>query len=588
MSWHAWFAIAVVAGTLSTLVFTRWATHLVMLAAMTVLLLAGVIDAQSALAGFANPGLVTVAAMFVVAAGVHGSGGIDLLVNHVLGKPKSLAAAMLRIAVPVSLLSGFLNNTPVVATMIPAVKRWAGVIQQPVSKLYIPLSYAAILGGTLTMIGTSTNLVVNGQVQQLTGTSGFGLFDITMIGVPVLITGVAMMWLFFPKWLPRNDVEHVFANKREFTLEVCVSPNGPLVGKSIKAAGLRALGRVFLVEIGRGNNIISAVPPTMELRGGDRLVFAGETDAVSDLLHINGLEPSVTDSTPVIDRNDPDRRLVEVVVSQHCSAIGEAIRDSKFRERYGAVVLAVARNGQRVQGNLSNITLTAGDTLLLEARSAFVSRQRYNRDFLLVNDLEAEPPRYGRAYLAWLILAGVVLAAATGVLSMLQASLLGALGMVVSGCCSVSQAEKSLDLPVLLTIAASFALGAALKETGVAQTLASVLVSWGQGNAWLLLILTYLMVVLLTEVITNNAAALLALPIVMHTTELLGVPYEPYVMAIMIAASASFITPLGYQTNLMVYGPGGYRFADFIKVGIPMSLLVGTVAIITIGLVYSL
>lgn len=588
MSWHAGLAIAVVLATLTSLVFTRLATHLVMLTAMTVLVLFGVIDASSALAGFANPGLITVAAMFVIAAGVHASGGIDLLVNHVLGRPRSVAAAILRIGVPVSLLSGFLNNTPVVATMIPALKRWAGQIKQPVSKLYIPLSYAAIMGGTLTMIGTSTNLVVNGQYQQVTGGPGFGLFDITLVGIPVLIAGMLLMWWKFPKWLPQNDIEHVFANKREFTLEVSVSANGPLVGKSIKAAGLRALERVFLVEIGRGSNIISAVSPNMELRGGDRLVFAGETDAVSDLLHINGLEPSVTDATPIIDRNDPDRRLVEVVVSQHCSAVGEAIRDAKFRERYGAVVLAVARNGQRVQGNLSNIILTAGDTLLLEARSAFVSRQRYNRDFLLVNDLEDEPPRYGRAYLAWTILLAVVLTAATGMLSMFEAGLAGAIAMVMTGCCSVSQAEKSLDLPVLLTIAASFALGEALKQTGVAEALAQLLVGWGRGEPWLLLVLTYLMVVLLTEVITNNAAALLALPIVLHTTKLLEVASEPYVIAIMIAASASFITPLGYQTNLMVYGPGGYRFADFIKVGLPMSLLVGSVAVVTIGLLYGL
>jgi len=270
---------------------------------------------------------------------------------------------------------------------------------------------------------------------------------------------------------------------------------------------------------------------------------------------------------------------VEAVVSPHCDAIGRAIRDSRFRDRYGAAVLAVARHGQRIRGNLGSILLEAGDTLLLEARPSFVTRQRFNRDFLLINDLDEEKPRHEKAKLSWVILVSIVLAAAFGVISMLNAALIGAGLMIITGCCSVGQAEKSLDLTVIVTIAASFALGAALEKTGVAAFLAANIIDLSNGTPWLLLILTYITVSLLTETITNNAAAILMLPIVLEITQMLSLNNEPFVFAIMMAASASFATPLGYQTNLMVYGPGGYRFSDFLRVGLPMNFFIGTLTL---------
>jgi di/tricarboxylate transporter len=262
------------------------------------------------------------------------------------------------------------------------------------------------------------------------------------------------------------------------------------------------------------------------------------------------------------------------------------IRDARFRDRYGAVVLAVARGGERVSGNLGNIRLKTGDVLLLEARPAFVSRQRYAKDFLLINDLETETPRHDRAYLSWSILLVLVGLAASGVLSMLNAALLGAALMVLTGCCSVGQAQKAVDVPVILTIAASFALGAALEATGAAGFLAEGIVSASSGHPLLTLFLVYLAVSVLTEVITNNAAAVLVLPVVLSMTTALNMPPEPYVIAVMMAASASFATPLGYQTNMMVFGPGGYRFMDFVKVGLPMNVFIGLLTVGVIALVY--
>ena len=444
----------------------------------------------------------------------------------------------------------------------------------------IPLSYCGILGGTITLIGTSTNLVVNGQYQALTGNEGFSLFSITAVGLPVAIVGLTFMWLLFPKLLPDRSNKNAFANLREFTLEVAIDPKGPLVGKTVAEAGLRNLERVYLVEIERDGTIITAAPSQEHLKGGDRLVFAGDTQAISDLLRINGIMPSVDHAAyQSLSINRAERCLVEAVVSPHCAAVGYAIRDAQFHDRYGAIVLAVARNGERLQGNLSSIRLKAGDTLLLESRPAFVTRQKYNKDFLLINDLATLQPRHEKAFLAWGILAVIVLAAGFEMTSMLNAALVGAGLMLATGCCSISQAEKSLDFPVIITIAASFALGAALEKTGVAALLAHHLIALANNNPLLMLIFVYLAVSVLTEIITNNAAAILMLPIALDLTARTGLNAEPFVFAIMMAASASFATPLGYQTNLMVYGPGNYRFTDFIKVGVPMNIFMGIISV---------
>ncbi|MCG8518000.1 MAG: SLC13 family permease [Pseudomonadales bacterium] len=564
----------------------RVAPHLVMLGVMVLLSVSGIIDANLALAGFSNTGLITVVAMFVVAAGIHHSGGVDLVVQHLLRSPRSVRSAQARIAVPVSLLSGFLNNTPVVATMIPAVHAWSRKIGISPSKLMMPLSYSAILGGTLTLIGTSTNLVVNGQYQQLTGEAGFSVFSITAVGLPVAVIGLAAMLLVLPRMLPDRKDQQKFGSMREFTLEVAVAFDGPLVGKSVGEAGLRELERLYLVEIERDGSVVTAVPSEERLCGGDRLVFAGDTQAISDLLRINGIVPSVHDDEPSLSKDRAERCLVEAALSPQSDVLGLTIRDARFRDRYGAVVLAVARGGERVSGNLGNIRLRPGDVLLLEARPAFISRQRYNKDFLLINDLGTETPRHDRAYVSWGILVVLVGAAALGWLSMLNAALLGAGLMIATGCCSVGQAQKAVDVPVILTIASSFALGGALQVTGAAELVAAQILSVSAGHPLLTILLVYLAVSVLTEVITNNAAAVLMIPIVLSMTASLGVESEPFVIAVMMAASASFATPLGYQTNTMVFGPGGYRFMDFVRIGLPFNIFVGLVTVVVIALVY--
>lgn len=585
MEWQGLLSLSLTLVALLLLIFSRIGAHWVMMAVLIILSVAGVLNPAEALAGFSNSGLITVAAMFVVAAGIHASGGVDLLVNHILRHPKGARAAQLRLSAPVMLLSAFLNNTPVVATMIPAVRAWSKRIDVPVSKLMIPLSYASILGGTITLIGTSTNLVINGQYQALTGNEGFSLFSITALGLPVAMVGLTFMLWFFARALPDRSEQNPFGNLKEFTLEVAVASDGPLVGQTIMQAGLRDLKRIYLVEIERNGAIVPAVDSGEPLQASDRLVFAGDIEAISDLLRIKGIVASTDNHQPTLAQEHKERRLVEAVISPHSGCINQTIRNSQFRDRYGAVVLAVARNGERLAGNLGNTKLKSGDTLLLEARPAFVSRQQYNKDFLLINDLDTEAPRHHRAYLAWGILLVLVTTASFELTSMLNAALMGAAAMIITGCCSSQQAQKSLDPMVLLTIASSFALAAALHKTGVAHWLAEGVVGLSGGRPWLLLILTYIVVSILTEVITNNAAAILMLPIVLNITQSANLNDEPFVFAIMMAASASFATPLGYQTNLMVYGPGGYKYSDFLRVGLPMNAVTGltTIAVLLIG-----
>lgn len=583
MEWQAYLSAGLTLGALIVMTTTRLAPHLIMLGALIILSVTGVLTSAEALAGFSNAGVITVAAMFIVASGIYSSGAADMLNGRILGHPRTTRTALGRIFAPVVGLSAFLNNTPVVATLIPVIHVWSRKIGIATSKLMIPLSYCSILGGTITLIGTSTNLVVDGQYQALTGQSGFSMFAITPVGLIVVAAGLLAIWLFFPAALPDRSEAKGLHELREFILEVSVDPKGPLVGMTVQQAGLRSLSRIYLVEIERDGNIVTAVPSEEKLRAGDRLVFTGDTEAITDLLRIKGIISSPeTGQYATLVQEHHERCLVEAIVSPQCAALGQSIRDARFRDQYGAVVLAVARNGERVQGNLGNIRLSAGDILLLEARPAFVTRQRYNRDFLLISDLGTQSPRHERAWLAWGILVTLVALASFNVLSMLNAALLGAALMLITGCCTLSQAGKDLNYNVLATIAASFALGTALQKTGVSAMFAETIIDLSGGSPLLMLILTYVVVSLLTEIVTNNAAAILTLPIVLDITSKADLHAEPFVIAIMFAASASFDTPLGYQTNLMVYGPGNYRFRDFLKVGIPMNIWIGIMSVTSI------
>ena len=582
MEWQAWTTVGVVALVFGLLITTQIAADIVLLGGLTLLLVIGVVTPAEALSGLANEGMVTVGVLYIVVAGLQETGGTTWMVQRLLGRPKSLRTAQASLMAPVAAMSAFLNNTPVVAMFMPAVVDWARKHSLPVSKLMIPLSYAAILGGTCTLIGTSTNLVVNGMLRAEVESVSLGMFEIAYVGLPCVAIGMAYLLLFGRRLLPdRGSAIRPLDDPREYTIEMLVEPGSPLDGQTIEQAGLRHLPGLFLAEIDRQGQILPAVGPQERLRGDDRLLFVGIVGSVVDLQKFRGLKPA-TDQVFKLDAPRSKRCLIEAVVSNSCGLVGSSIRDGKFRSVYNAVVIAVARNGERIRKKIGDIVLRQGDTLLLEAHPSFVELQGNSRDFFLVSRVEnSSPPRHERAILAAGIMLAMVVAATSGALSMLQAVMLAAGAMLITRCCTALTARRSVDWQVLLAIAASIGIGRAIYTTGVADVVAGNLIALAGGRPWLTLAAVYLVTMLLTELITNNAAAVLVFPIALATAETLDVNCMPFVVSVMMAASASFSTPIGYQTNLMVYNAGGYRFSDYLKVGIPLNLLmwITTVAI---------
>jgi di/tricarboxylate transporter len=555
---------------------------------VTLLLLAGVLTPEEALAGLANPAVATIGVLFVVAAGLRETGGIDWLAHHLLGSSRSLLWIQARLMAPTVAMSAFMNNTPIVALLIPVVNDFARRHRLAASKLMIPLSYAAILGGTCTLIGTSTNLIVNELLIIQAGYTGLGLFEIAWVGLPIALLGIIYV-LVFGRWLLPNR-EPIFSHwedPREYTLEMLIHPNSPLVGWTIEKAGLRNLPGAYLAEINRRTQIIPAVRPNEILQAHDRLVFVGVVDMVKDLQKIRGLAPA-TNQLFKLDSPRSERCLIEAVVSNTCRLLGTTIRAGQFRRIYNAVVIAVARNGERIRGKIGDIVLRPGDTLLLEARPSFLEQQRNSRDFFLISEVaDSNPPRHDRAWTALLLLAAMVASVTLQWLSLLEAALVAAGLMIGTRCIQTATARRSVDWQVLVVIAASIALGQALQNTGTAEHIANMMLRVAGDNPLAALAIMHLLTTVLTEMITNNAAAVLMFPIALATADSLEVNVVPFAISIMLAASASFSTPLGYQTNLMVYGPGGYHFTDYFRIGLPLNLLVWGVTLLIVPQVWS-
>lgn len=588
MNWDALIALGTTVGCLAALIFTRTSASIVFGGALVVLLVTGVLEPPAAIAGFANPGLITIAALYIVARGLQQTGAINLLANLVFGRTRSVRRGQLRIMAPVTVMSAFMNNTPMVATFVPAVLDWARKQQLSASKFLIPLSYAAILGGTCTLIGTSTNLIVNGLLLEETG-QGLRFFELAWLGVPSAFIGMTYI-LIFSRWLlpERIPAMEKLQDPREYTVEMIVQADSPLEGKTIEEAGLRQLPGLFLIEIDRNGEVMPAVSPSDRLHGDDRLVFAGVTESIADLQKINGLVPA-TNQVFKLSYERSERTLIEAVVSGTANFVGKTIKESRFRNVFDAVVIAVARDGQRIRKKIGAIRLEPGDMLLLESDRNFADRHRNNRDFLLLKPLEGAPIlRHEKSWVAWLILAGIVVTATFGLLDTMTAALTGAGLMVLTRCCSGADARRSIDLEVLIVIGCAFALGRALDQTGAAAGLAGFLLGLTGGHPFAVLAVVYLTTILMTEMITNNAAAVLMFPLAYAIAGSLGLNFMPFAIAIAFAASASFATPIGYQTNLMVYGPGGYRFTDYVRFGLPLNLLLATTALAIIPRVWPL
>lgn len=584
MSWEAWFTLTVVTLGVAALIREVLAPDLILLGILAVLLVSGILSPQEALAGFANPAVISVGALFVVAGAMQNTGALGFVATRLFGRIRGDRQALLRLMLPVAGISAFLNNTPIVAMFTPVVIDWARRHRLSPSRFLIPLSYAAILGGTCTLIGTSTNLVVNGLMVGA-GMPGMSFFELSPVGVPCAVVGLAFIALIGRRLLPdRKDlIESLEESQREYLTELEVRADCPLAGQRIEEAGLRHLPGLFLIRIERAEETVAPVGPEERLQVGDRLVFTGVVSTIVDLQKIRGLVPA-GDHRDGQEHFLTRENLSEAVVSEDSPLVGSTIRDANFRTHYGAAVVAVHRRGRRLSGKIGDIVLHAGDTLLLEASPGFARAYRNAPDFYLVSEVpDSTPPRFHKAVPALVVLVAVVALVTTELLPMVTAALLAASAVVVLGCLSVGEVRGSVDMSVLILIAAAFGVSKALEKTGAAGVVASVLIEAGVGMGPSgVLAMVYLATLIFTEFLSNAAAAALMFPIAAAVARQFGVDARPFAIAIAIAASAAFASPLGYQTHLMVYGPGGYRFSDFLKIGIPLNLLIFVVAMLCI------
>ena len=554
-------------------------SEIVIFSAFLLLILGKVITMDDALRGFSNKGMLMVAFLFVISASLQSSGTLDRFISKFLGTDnKRISLKYLRLMFPVSLFSAFLNNTPVVATLIPIVKNWCKKVNLPSSKFLIPLSYAAILGGTCTLIGTSTNLVVHGMLLDR-GLPGFSFFELTKVSLPVAVLGILFIAIIGYKLLPsrKDPIVELGKDTREFVVEMKVSSDYPMLNKTIEEAHLRHLQGLFLFQINRKEKVIAPVSHDEKILAGDRLFFTGLPETIYELQKTPGLI-TVKDAEFDVKNLDSDRlSTYEVVISNNSPLIGESVRDSNFRGRYGAVILAIHRSGTRINKKVGDIVFKPGDTLFILAKKGFDKIWYHSKDFSLVSssvEIYSKPNWKGN--IALILLLTMVVVSALRIIPMVLAAALTAVLMIIFGIINPDRAVKSVDWGILLIIASSLGIGKALENSGVASLLANHIIMPLRFLGPIGIIAgIFFITSIYTEIITNNAAAAIIFPVALTSAHLLNIDPRPLLITLTIAASASFATPIGYQTNLMVYGPGGYRFSDFLKIGIIMNILVG-------------
>lgn len=571
------------------LVMELYAPDLILFAALTILMIAGVVTPHEVVSGFSNQGMLTVGILFIVAYAAQASGVLDVFSNKVMGQGNGLRRSMLRMMLPVYFLSAFLNNTPIVAMFTPAVRDWAMSKGYSPSKFLIPLSYASIFGGICTLIGTSTNLVVSGLLQDNTGLS-FSMFELAWVGIPCAACGMIYLIYYGYRVLPdHQDLStKMQGDCKEYLTDVVVQHGSSVVGKTIEQAGLRNLTGLFLFKIERAGKELSPVKPSEIIQVGDQLYFTGLVESLVELQKIPGLAPGHDNKhyQTLCQRNSS--KITEAVVSRSFPTLGKSIRDSNFRGRYDAVVLAVHRHGERIHSKIGQIVLQPGDTLLLLAGEDFFKRWSRSRDFYLVSHVsEVVHMNPQKTIFSAVALITMVALAATGVLSIFQSACVCAVFLLLTKTVTIVEARRSIELNVLVVIACAFGISIALQNSGLAQLIAKLIIDLVKDfGAVGLLAAIYFMTTVFTEVITNNAAAALVFPVAISAATQAGLNPMPFAVAVAIAASSSFATPFGYQTNLIVYGPGRYKFKDFIKVGVPLNMIFMLVTMVVIPLVW--
>lgn len=581
------FVLVMIIIMLMLLLFEVVRADFVVFLFLVIFLMTNMISTEDALSGFSNEGLMTILLLFIVASAIEKHGVIEGVIYKLLGDNTSPRMALLKLLPPVGVSSGFLNNTPIVLALTPVIKDWALKRGFSPSKFLIPLSYITIIGGTLTLIGTSTNLIIHGLLIS-DGKEGYSFFQLAPVGIFILIVGLIYLVTIGYKLLPTHlgATEKIESETKEFLAEAEIGEDFEYSNHSVLDVTKHALKGIYIIEIIRDKRPLPEVNAYTYVEAGDRIIFSATLESIGDIKDVKGLTLRTGSELTLDDLQTDDTVLIEAVVSHRSILVGKTLKSSQFKTRYQAGVIAIHRNNKRINSKVGDIVLKPGDTLLLLAHESFLDVNRYSDDFYIVTNLT--PPdkfiRNKRQGLGVLLLLGVMISfVVLGILSMLKAMLVMVVILSLLKLITPRDVVTSVQFDVILLIGSAFGVGKAITNSGLASFIAEHIVDFAKPLGIVaLLTALYIITNIFTELITNSAAAVIMYPIAIEVAEMMNVHYLGMVIAVTIAASSSFITPIGYQTNLIVYGPGGYKFTDYIKVGVPLSIITMIISVITI------
>ena len=586
LSINAWITIVTVVAVICMLTMTKIRSDAVFLIAIGILFITGVLNAGEACSGFNSSAVVLTGVLSVVVAGLRYTGVLQWLLKHVFGVPDSFPKALLRMMIPVSALSIFINNNTVTTLFSSVMKQWARKLGIAASKLYLPMVYVILLGGACTLIGTSSNIVISELYKEASG-KAMNMFTPFVPGVISLTVGMVVI-ILMRRWLPeRKSPEDAFGPTPDYTVELLVPADNPNIGKTLGEAGLMQVKGGNLIEIYHFDNVQSPVSEDEYIMGGDRLIYAGQIDEILDIKSSHSL--AIADH-PVFSLSETKRQscLRMASVTFGSPLIGKTIGGSKLEKEEDLILVAVTRRGTRIAAPPREIKLKAGDTLLFEcprkmkAVSGRLSSQLQFSEPLEV--YETSP----NTLVSTLILTAMLILASLNVVSLLQSTVMAALAMLAFRCCSITQAMESINWRVLMGIAGSIVLGAAISKTGIAEQAAYGILGICGTNPLVVMIALCMVVAFFTQLVTNVAIGAMFFPIMYQAA--MQICYEPqtFIIALMVAANASFASPIGAPSNMIIYGPGGYRFSDFMRIGIPLTLIVTLIGVTTACLMFPL
>ena len=582
----AWITIVTVMAMFSILLFTKLRSDLVFLGAIAILFLTGVLDAKEAFSGFSSTSVIVVGVLFVVVAGLTYTGVLQCVVHFLLGTPGTYSKAVVRLMLPVAALSSFLSNTTVVSLFVGIVKMWSKKLNISPSKLLIPLSYASGMGGVCTLIGTPPNLIISGLYEEKTG-QAMNILATTLPGLFCLAIGVLSV-IAMRRLLPeRKAPESAFDSAGDYTVELQVPSDNPYIGQTLKEAGLYHVKGGSLIAMRHFDETPLPISEDEPIMGGDHLVYAGQIDELIEMAYYHQL---VSSDHHVYSIKELDDNLVlrTAFVTFDSSLIGKTIGSSTFEKDNNVTLAAVARRSERINEAPRNVTLKAGDTLLMVCpKNVNVNTATLQRDLHFFDSDQVPNIGYGTLISSAIMIAMVVLSALK-VLPLLQCAFLAAIGMLLFRCCSPDQAMKSINWDILMIFACSAVLGVAIQKTGIAERMATGILDICGTNPIVVMSAICFVGTFITEFISNTAAGAMFFPIMYEAAEKLGYDPYPFLIALMIAVSSSFATPIGSPTHMLVYGPGGYRFSDFLRIGLPMNLIILAANILIVNLIYPL